>query len=109
MSIVGPRPQIESLTSHYTEEERQILTVPPGLTDYASIRFINLGELLGDENVDEKYMREIEPEKTRLRLRYVREGNFAVDLKIIAWTALRMLGISRLSGKRLLKRHADEQ
>lgn len=108
MSIVGPRPQIESLTRHYTEEERQILTVPPGLTDYASIRFINLGEILGDENVEEKYMREIEPEKTQLRLRYVRERNFLIDIKIIGLTALRMLRIPRLFRKQLLKRRPDE-
>ena len=65
MSFVGPRPQVEKYTKLYSGDEMFILTVKPGLTDYASIHFINLDAILGDENVDEKYLREIEPEKNR--------------------------------------------
>lgn len=93
MSVVGPRPQIESLVAHYTEEERQVLSIRPGMTDYASIRFINLGEILGDEDPDGTYMRVVEPEKNRLRLKYVRERSLWVDMKIIALTGARMLRI----------------
>ncbi len=93
MSFVGPRPQVEQYTKLYSEEERVILSVKPGLTDYASIRFINLDEILGDEDVDEKYQREIEPEKNRLRIRYARENSFAIDMKILIMTLLQMLRI----------------
>jgi lipopolysaccharide/colanic/teichoic acid biosynthesis glycosyltransferase len=70
MSIVGPRPQVEEYTKLYNDEEKIILSVKPGITDYASIRFINLDQILGDANVDEKYLREIEPEKNKLRIKY---------------------------------------
>jgi len=90
MSFVGPRPQVEKYTRIYNEEERIILNVKPGLTDYASIHFIHLDAILGDENVDEKYLREIEPYKNQLRMKYAREQSFLVDMKILARTFLRM-------------------
>jgi lipopolysaccharide/colanic/teichoic acid biosynthesis glycosyltransferase len=96
MSIVGPRPQVEKYTRLYTEEQKIILSVRPGITDYASIRFINLDEILGDENVDEKYLREIEPEKNKLRMKYVRDQSLTTDFKIIAITILQMLHICSL-------------
>jgi lipopolysaccharide/colanic/teichoic acid biosynthesis glycosyltransferase len=100
MSVVGPRPQIESLTAHYTDEDRQVLSILPGMTDYASIRFINLGDILGDEDPDGTYMRVVEPEKNRLRLKYVRERSLWVDVKIIALTCARMLRIPWLWNER---------
>lgn len=93
MSIVGPRPQVEEYTKLYNDDEKVILSVKPGITDYASIRFINLDKILGDEKVDEKYMKEIEPEKNRLRIKYAREHNFWIDCKIIFLTMLQMLRI----------------
>jgi len=93
MSFVGPRPQVEKYTRLYGEEERAILTVRPGLTDFASIEFINLDEILGDDDVDEKYIREIEPKKNQLRMKYVREKSFRTDLKIIFLTLLHILKI----------------
>ena len=93
MSFVGPRPQVEKYTDLYSEEEKVILSVKPGLTDYASIRFINLDQILGDEEVDEKYLREIEPEKNRLRIKYAKEHSFWVDCRIILLTMLQMLRI----------------
>ena len=93
MSIVGPRPQVEKYTKLYNDEEKIILTVKPGVTDYASIRFINLDQILGDENVDEKYLREIEPEKNRLRIKYAKEHSFWIDCRIILLTILQMLRI----------------
>ena len=56
MSLVGPRPEVEEHTNEYTEEEKLILTVRPGLTDYASIRFISLDEILGSENPHQVYV-----------------------------------------------------
>lgn len=96
MSFVGPRPQVEEYTKLYTGEQRLIVSVKPGLTDYASIEFINLDKLLGNENVDEKYRREIEPKKNELRLRYVKERSFWIDMKIIFWTIMKLLKIRRL-------------
>ncbi|MDR3553434.1 MAG: sugar transferase [Syntrophobacteraceae bacterium] len=93
MSVVGPRPQVERYTSLYAGPEKAILDVRPGLTDYASIRFIDLDAILGDENVDEKYLREVEPEKNRLRLQYARNHNFRVDLDIIFTTLRQMLSL----------------
>jgi len=91
MSFVGPRPQVERYTRLYTEEENVILSVPPGLTDYASIKFINQEEILGDGEVDDKYFLQIEPEKNKLRIKYVKECSLWVDLTIIIKTAISLL------------------
>lgn len=96
MSFVGPRPQVEQYTKLYSNEEKIILSVQPGLTDYASIKFINLDKILGDENIDEKYFKNIEPEKNRLRMKYAREHSFLIDFKIIIMTLMQMLKIKVL-------------
>ena len=93
MSIVGPRPQVEQYTKLYNDEEKVILSVKPGITDYASLHFINLDQLLGDHNVDDRYRKEIEPVKNRLRIKYATEQSFLVDCKIILHTILRVLKI----------------
>ncbi|HTK73952.1 MAG TPA: sugar transferase [Gemmataceae bacterium] len=87
MSVVGPRPQVAWAVDLYTPEERKLLDVRPGVTDYASIRFRNEGEILrGYPDPDKAYLELIAPEKTRLGLDYVRHHSLAVDLKIIAMT-----------------------
>ena len=86
MSFVGPRPEVEEHTNAYTDEENLILTVRPGITDYSSIRFINLDEELGAENPHQVYLSGVRAEKNRLRLKYVRECSFSTDLKIIGLT-----------------------
>ncbi len=96
MSFVGPRPQVEKYTKLYNDEEQIILSVHPGLTDYASIELINLDQILGDDAVDEKYLREIEPEKNRLRMKYAREHSFLIDFKIILMTLTQMFKIESL-------------
>ena len=96
MSFVGPRPQVEKYTKLYNDEEQIILSVRPGLTDYASIKFINLDQILGDESVDERYLKEIEPEKNRLRMKYAKEHSFLIDIKIILMTLMQMLKIQAL-------------
>ena len=95
MSFVGPRPQVEFYTRQYSGEELLILTVKPGLTDYASVRFINLDEILGDDNVDKKYSKEIEPQKNNLRIQYAMNNSFWIDLKILLMTVLRICGINK--------------
>jgi len=96
MSLVGPRPQVEKYTKLYNDKEKIILSVRPGLTDYASIKFINLDQILGDESVDERYLKEIEPEKNKLRMKYAKEHSFWVDIKIIFMTLLQMLRIKSI-------------
>lgn len=87
MSFVGPRPQVKWAVDLYSEEEMQVLTVRPGITDYASVRFPNEGEILkGSTDPDKDYMEKIHPEKMRLSLEYVRSRSMWVDLKVIAQT-----------------------
>jgi lipopolysaccharide/colanic/teichoic acid biosynthesis glycosyltransferase len=93
MSFVGPRPQVEFYTRRYSGDELLILKVKPGLTDYASVLFINLDEILGDDNVDKKYANEIEPKKNNLRIQYAKNHNFWIDMKIIFMTCLGIFGI----------------
>ena len=95
MSFVGPRPQVEKYTRLYTEEEKIILTVRPGITDYASIRFVNLDKILGDEDVDEKYLKEIEPKKNRFRIKYAKEHTLWLDIKILIATIIRVFRIKK--------------
>ena len=87
MSFVGPRPQVEWAVDLYSQEEQEILKVRPGITDYASLRFSNEGEILrGSTDPDKDYMQKIHPEKMRLGLEYVRTRSFWGDIKIILQT-----------------------
>lgn len=91
MSFVGPRPEVKKFVDMYTPEEKIILTVRPGITDWSSIKFHNEGEIIaasGIEDADEAYARLIRPEKLRLQMKYVRERTLWVDLKIILDTIL---------------------
>lgn len=90
MTLVGPRPEVEEHTAAYTEEERIILTVRPGITDYASIRFYNLNELVGSEDPRRVFIEQFREEKNRLRIQYVRNHSFLGDLKLIFRTLTRI-------------------
>lgn len=93
MSFVGPRPQVEWDVKIYTEEEKAILSVTPGITDYASIRFHNEGEILrGSIDPDKAYAEKIRPEKLKLQLEYVRTRSLWVDFKILVKTFRALLG-----------------
>ena len=90
MSFVGPRPQVQWAVDLYTEEERVLLSLRPGITDYASLRFSNEGEILkGADDPDQAYIELIAPEKIRLGLEYARNRSFWVDLKLILITIAR--------------------
>jgi lipopolysaccharide/colanic/teichoic acid biosynthesis glycosyltransferase len=96
MSFVGPRPQVEWATKLYTEEQKALLTVRPGITDYASIRFCNEAEILsGSSDPDRDYLERIAPEKIRLALEYVKKRSLAMDIKIIFATVAVLFGLSR--------------
>lgn len=87
MSLVGPRPEVEEVTKHFTKEQRIVFSVRPGITDWASLRFPNEGELVkGAKDPHQAYLEKIWPEKIRLQMKYARERTFSADLKIILRT-----------------------
>jgi lipopolysaccharide/colanic/teichoic acid biosynthesis glycosyltransferase len=87
MSLVGPRPEVPSKVAAYTPEEREILNVRPGITDWSSLRFHNEGEILaGHADPEQAYNELIRPEKMRLGLEYARKATFRDDLAILART-----------------------
>ena len=87
MSLVGPRPEVLQEVLLYTEEEKRLLEVRPGITDWASIRFRNEGEILrGSADPHAAYREKIRPEKIRLGLEYVERRSFLTDCKIIVRT-----------------------
>lgn len=84
MSFVGPRPEVPAEVALYTPEQRKLLRVPPGITDWASMRFHNEGEILkGSTNPHQTYHEKIRPEKIRLGLEYIEKRSFWVDLRIL--------------------------
>ena len=93
MSLVGPRPQVAWAVRLYSPGERALLSVRPGMTDYASIRFANEAEILrGSTDPDRDYLEKIAPEKIRLGLDYVRTHSTVVDLTIILATLWAVAG-----------------
>lgn len=92
MSVVGPRPEVKKFTDMFNEEELAILSVKPGITDWASIWNSNEGEILdGADDPDKAYMELIRPEKIRLQLKYVRNISVWTDFKIIFITFRKVL------------------
>ena len=92
MSIVGPRPEVQMYVDMFKEEEKAILSVRPGITDWASIWNPDEGAILaGSPDPEKTYMEKIRPEKIRLQLKYVRERSFWNDLKIIAQTIITLM------------------
>jgi len=89
MSLVGPRPQAELDAGLYTDEERAMLSVRPGITDPASIVFSDEGEVLhGSPDPDLLYNQIIRPWKSRLALAYIRHRTFCLDLRLIVLTVV---------------------
>lgn len=84
MSFVGPRPEVKKYTDLYNENQRLVLSVKPGITDYASIKYRNENDLLAQSSDPEKlYIEEIMPEKLNLNLKYINDNNVFKDIKII--------------------------
>jgi lipopolysaccharide/colanic/teichoic acid biosynthesis glycosyltransferase len=84
MSLVGPRPEVAQYVEMFTEEEKEILSVRPGITDWASLWNRDEGALLaGSPDPERTYLERIRPEKIRLQLEYVRKRDFWVDLAIL--------------------------
>lgn len=92
MSLVGPRPNVESDVRLYTDKEKELLLVKPGITDFSSIIFSDEGDILeGSENPDLLYNQIIRPWKSRLGLLYIEKSNIILDIKIIILTAIAIL------------------
>lgn len=97
MSLVGPRPQIPFYTDRYVDEELLILKIRPGITDLASLYFLDMDSALGSKDVDKKYLENIEPIKNQLRIRYVKEMNFLLDLRIMLETLCKLIGVNNIT------------
>lgn len=82
MSLIGPRPELVRYTEQY-QEELNILKVRPGITDYSSIEFINLDEIVGSNNADEMYEKYVLKKKNALRVKYANTVSFHVDMSIL--------------------------
>jgi lipopolysaccharide/colanic/teichoic acid biosynthesis glycosyltransferase len=92
MSIVGPRPEVRKYVEMYTPEQMRVLSVRPGLTDYASIRYVNENALLAaSDNPEETYIHEIMPDKLALNLQYIDEQSIWVDCKIMWQTVMAII------------------
>jgi len=84
MSLVGPRPEVRKYVELYTEEQKQVLSIRPGITDIASIKFRNENDLLAkSSNPEEYYIKEIMPQKLALNLEYIKTRTFCGDIKLI--------------------------
>lgn len=90
MSLVGPRPEVLQYTSAYKGEEKLILAMRPGITDYASVEFANLDDLVGQKDPDKFFREHILPRKNALRVRYVKEWSLASDFQILWATFIRV-------------------
>ena len=94
MSFVGPRPEVPKYVAYYTDEQKEILKVRAGITDYASIYFSNESEILGQQNDPEKYyIEEIMPHKIKLNKKYINNMGIITDIKIIILTILKIVGV----------------
>lgn len=89
MSLVGPRPEVRKYVDMYTIEQLQVLSIKPGITDQASIMYINESKLLGcAEDPEQFYIKEIMPAKLKLNLQYVKEKGLLTDVMIIFKTLM---------------------
>ena len=93
MSIVGPRPEVKEYTDLYTIEQRKILSVKPGITDYASLEYFKENEILGTSDDPEKtYIEQVMPAKIALNLKYIHNPGIVQDLTIMWRTFLKLIG-----------------
>lgn len=91
MSLVGPRPEVLEYTSQYKGVEKCILYMRPGITDYASIEFADLDDLVGSMDPDRYFREHILPRKNALRVKYVKEWSLGSDFGIIWATFSRVM------------------
>ena len=87
MSLVGPRPEVKKYTDLYTEEQKQVLQVSPGITDWASIKYVDENKILGEsKDPDDAYVNLIMPNKIKLNMVYIQHQTLGEYFKIIFTT-----------------------
>lgn len=91
MSFIGPRPELLHYTEQYEGDEKEILEVRPGVTDFSSIEFINLDEIVGSGNADEMYEKYVLKKKNALRVKYAENVSFKTDVYIFFKTVWKVL------------------
>ena len=92
MSIVGPRPEVQKYVDLYSDEQRNVLTLKPGITDYASIKYSDESRLLAlAANPEKEYITNIMPAKLKLNLEYVKNKKVTTDVKIIYATLAKIM------------------
>ncbi|MHA8069072.1 sugar transferase [Aquirufa ecclesiirivi] len=96
MSLVGPRPNVKRETDLYTQEEKKLLKVQPGITDFASIVFSDEGDILKDQiDPDIAYNQLIRPGKSLLGIFYIEKQSFFLDFKLILLTIISLVSKKR--------------
>jgi len=94
MSLVGPRPEVEKYVKLYSPEEYKVLDLLPGMTDPASLKYIDESEILAQSSDPEyTYINEVMPEKIRLNLEYAEKASLWTDFLVIIKTFFRLFGI----------------
>ena len=89
MALVGPRPEVSKYIAHYKNDYQIILSIKPGITDYAAIKFKNEEEILAKaQDVEGTYINEIMPQKIKLYNEYIQNVSFLGDIKLILQTIL---------------------
>lgn len=92
MSLVGPRPEVPKYVDLYTDEQRKVLDVRPGITDMASLRYKDENDILGKvENPEEYYINVIMKDKLRLNLEYIEKSNVFFDIYLIVKTVIKCI------------------
>lgn len=91
MSFIGPRPELLKYVSKYKGDEKIILEVRPGITDYSSVEFINLDEIVGSYNADEIYETKVLKKKNELRIKYANTVSFKTDIYLFFNTIWRVI------------------
>ena len=92
MSLVGPRPEVKKYVELYNEEQLQVLSVKPGITDWASFRYFEESDLLAKStDPDKTYIEEIMPAKLKINLAYIQHHSLKEDFKIIFLTLKKMV------------------
>ena len=106
MSLVGPRPELPGYVARFAEEYRTVLTVRPGLTDAASLKYRNEAQwMTGGEDPEEVYVNRILPDKLALAREYISNYSLFVDAKLIAMTLLQLCGLAELTSIKGLLRY----
>ena len=92
MSLVGPRPEVPKYVKLYSEEQKKVLNVRPGITDMASLRYKDENEILGKvDNPEEYYINVIMKDKLKLNLEYIEKSNIFFDLYLIIKTVVKCI------------------